>query len=240
VSTTSPKLGLTVPATTDLFSTSTLASNWGTIDSSPGIWSGAYSAILAKTAGWGSPSAHTGMTFWDTTSNVMWVWNGTQLIRPYAKGLLPVQATGTTPGTALATTPGTAVSSTAYTITTTNAGIWNPQFVIPPMAHSVRFDVYVHGITQSSGYLAIGAPVYFTPCTTYPATLNTTGAKFANAGAQIYSQSDGVLFSSWAVNISNTTLNQSGGIAVVLLNGNTSTGSATLASGAITVVATEV
>lgn len=241
MSSTSPKLGLTVPATTDLFSTSTIAGNWNLIDASPGVWSGTYSALVTKVAAYSSAQA--GMTFWDTTNRYLWIWNGSALYRPFANGLLPVQTTQTT-GAALSSTPATIVSSSAYSVTSTNTPIWTPQFVIPPMARSVRFDIFIQGIAQTAGgSTSFGAPVYMTPCTTYPASLNhTTPYRITNSIVTYVAGESGGLSSSFAVNIASTTAYQTGGIASLVLNANTDASghTATVLSGAITVVATEI
>ena len=83
---TSTFLGLTVPVATDAFSTSVLASNWSTIDGSPGTFVGTNSQVVAKAATWGSSQA--GLVAYDTTKSITWRWTGSSLVRNSGKGYL--------------------------------------------------------------------------------------------------------------------------------------------------------
>jgi len=136
VSTTSPKLGLTVPSTSDTFSTSVIATNYGLIDSSAGIWSGTYSALTSKVASY--TSSQTGMTFWDTTNNVHWVWNGSSLIRPTPKGLIGQAVLGT--------------KSVTYNLGTSQVlGSVTPFTTAPLGGRKIRVDALISPVSVTSG-----------------------------------------------------------------------------------------
>lgn len=89
MSTPSPKMGLTLPTTTDRFSTSELRSNWEKIDASPGT----FICTSSTRPAWGSSQA--GRQIYETNTNLTWTWTGTAWTRTLGgTGLLKL-GTGT-------------------------------------------------------------------------------------------------------------------------------------------------
>ncbi len=105
------RLGLTVDTTADPFLTAEVAGNWEIIDDYPGIYTASTSTIASTTATWGS--AQQGQLVSDTTTGLVWQWNGSTLVRAYGLGMLAETAV-TSPVTVT-----TVLSSTTTIITLT-------------------------------------------------------------------------------------------------------------------------
>lgn len=105
------RLGLIVDTTADPFLTSEVAGNWEIIDEYPGIFTGSTSTITSEVSAWGSAQA--GQVVSDTTTGLLWQWNGTTLVRFYGTGMLSTVKV-TSPVTVT-----TVLSSTTTVITTT-------------------------------------------------------------------------------------------------------------------------
>lgn len=105
------RLGLIVDTTADPFLTAEVAGNWEIIDDYPGIFTGSTSTIASEVSAWGS--AQQGQIVSDTTTGLLWQWNGSTLVRFYGTGILSTVKV-TSPVTVT-----TVLSSTTTIITTT-------------------------------------------------------------------------------------------------------------------------
>lgn len=76
MTTKSPKLGLTVPTTTDQFKTADIAANWNTIDGSPGI----FPCTSSTRPTWGT--SQVGRTILETDTHRSLQWTGTAWQEP--------------------------------------------------------------------------------------------------------------------------------------------------------------
>lgn len=83
MTTPSPKLGLSLPATTDQFSTADIRSNWEKIDAAPGVH---ICTSTTRPSNW--TAAMVGRRILETDSRLEWMWDGTQFIRLSGTGLL--------------------------------------------------------------------------------------------------------------------------------------------------------
>lgn len=127
MSTTSTFLQLTVPQTSDNFSTAAIAANWNAIDAAPG----SFVCTSSTRPTWASGQA--GRLIYETDTNLSWEWNGTSFARIYPKGLLG--STTATSGSTISTTSQTTILTGTYT---TLAG-----------GRSVRFHALVPSISIS-------------------------------------------------------------------------------------------
>lgn len=81
--TTDPRLGLQKPLTSDAFDTATLADNFQKIANSPGIF------IASSLPDWSAAgSGREGQFVVDTSTGLLWRWNGSAFVRHGAKGYL--------------------------------------------------------------------------------------------------------------------------------------------------------
>lgn len=76
MTTTSPKLGLTLPTTTDPFKTADIAANWSKIDGSPGV----FPCTSSTRPTWGT--AQVGRTIVETDTHRILQWTGTAWQEP--------------------------------------------------------------------------------------------------------------------------------------------------------------
>lgn len=108
----STRLSLKRPLTTDAFSTQDIYDNWTTLDGFPGLF---ICTSSTRPSTWGA--SHAGMQIWETDTNLMWRWSGTGFVRSRATGLLG-SSTLTSDFTTTATSM-TSVTPTASALTCT-------------------------------------------------------------------------------------------------------------------------
>ena len=81
--TTSARLGLAKPLTSDDFDTAELAANWQKVDDHPGIF---ICTAGTRPGAWGS--SHSGMFIFETDTGLIWRWNGSAFVRQGPQGHL--------------------------------------------------------------------------------------------------------------------------------------------------------
>ncbi len=82
MSTTTPRLGLVVPETSDQFDTAELAANWEALEDLPGV----FITTVSNEPTWGS--AHNGMFLTYSDNGLTYRWDGSAFQRAFSKGWL--------------------------------------------------------------------------------------------------------------------------------------------------------
>lgn len=140
----SPRLGLLVPTTADDFSTADIATNWDTLDDTPGF----FVCTSGTRPAWGAAQA--GQTISETDTGLDWKWDGVHWSRTSAMGLLKT----TTGAWAISQrTSDFITSSSTYVIVTSVTNV-----VVPPGNRTLQFTVnYYRSEAGGTGSYFVGA-----------------------------------------------------------------------------------